>query len=99
LQNPFMLHIFAPDEPAGHVSFIPNVQVCEHTEWPSMSKLSVHTPVVHSVDVLLGVVHVAPNAPPPAASGVDLTSPAQAHTTSEHARRSRCMAATLHSIR
>src|SRR5882724_4950055 len=90
-----MLHIFVPVEPAGQPSFMPYVHCCEHTGWPIMSKLLVHTPLAHSVDVLLAVVQAAPNAAP---SLVELES-VQAQNTSEHARRRRCIAPTLHAKR
>ena len=60
-----------PIDPLGHIAAV--VHFCEQTECPSMSKLLVQTPLVHSVDVSVGVMHVAPNAPGagPAASGAD----------------------------
>ena len=55
-----MLH-FWPLEPDGHVESFPYVHCTEHTGWPSMSNESVHTPLAHSVDMLLTTVQVAPN--------------------------------------
>src|SRR5689334_14020282 len=59
-----MLHFCIPAL-CGHVGSVPckTVHFCEHTLWPVMLNESVHTPDVHSVDVSLTVVHVAPNAP------------------------------------
>jgi len=37
------------------------VHFCEQILWPSVSNELVHTPLVHSVDVSLAVVQVAPN--------------------------------------
>ena len=63
-----MLH-FIPIEPLGQVESIPKVHFCEHTGWPIMSMVPVHTPLAHSLEVSLAVVHAAPNAPLPA-SGI-----------------------------
>jgi len=90
-----MLHIFAPVEPAGQESFIPNVHSCEHTEWPSMSNELVQTWLAHSVDVSLAVVHVAPNSRVPP----ELESSVQAPSRNEKARRNRRIRSTLHRIR
>jgi hypothetical protein len=59
-----------------------------------MSKLLVQTPLVHSVDVSVGVTHVAPNDPGAgaAASGDDGgVLPEQAQTTNDQATTSRYM--------
>jgi hypothetical protein len=94
-----MLH-FMPVDPLGHVASIPTVHFCEHTGWPIMSNVLVQTPLVHSVDVSLGVTHIAPKAPGLVlgASGAGFESPAQAPSRNKHARRSRCMRSTLHRI-
>ena len=65
-----MLH-FGPIEPAGQVESIPNVHCCEQTGWPAWSTVSVQTPLVHSVDVLLTVVQAAPKEPAAGASAED----------------------------
>jgi hypothetical protein len=87
-----MLH-FCPAEPIGHVESIPNVHFTEHTGWPIMSKLPVHTPLSHSVEVSLTVTHAAPNVRGGGpASGPGPGVPEQATRTSDQARRRRCMA-------
>lgn len=60
-----------------------------------MSKVLVQTPLVHSVDVSVGVTQIAPNVPGagPAASGDDGgVLPEQAQTTNDQTRASRTMA-------
>src|SRR5262249_58424981 len=88
-----MLH-FCPAEPAGQVESMPNVHFTEHTGWPIMSKLPVHTPLSHSVDVSLTVTHAAPNVrgAGPLASGPGPGAlPEHATRTNDHARKRRCM--------
>src|SRR5437868_5924468 len=64
-----------------------------------MSNVLVQTWLAHSVDVSLGVTHVAPNAAlVMPASGV-FESPEQAPSRNKHARRSRCIILTVHWIR
>ena len=87
-----MLH-FIPLTPLGQVESVPNVHFCEHTGWPSMSMLPVHTPLSHSVEVSLTVTHVAPKlrgAGPPA-SGPGAGESEQAASASQQARTRRCM--------
>jgi hypothetical protein len=69
-----MLH-FCPIDPDGHI--VASVHCCEQMGWPSMSMVSVHTPLVHSVDVFETMVQVAPNAPAatPGASGLGVDDP------------------------
>ena len=81
-----------PIDPFGHVA--PVVHCCEHTGWPAMSMVLVHTPLMHSVDMLLTIVQAAPNVPGagPAASGDDGgVVPEQAQTTNDQASTSRYM--------
>jgi hypothetical protein len=88
-----MLH-FMPVAPLGQVESMPNVQRCEHTGWPTMSNVSVQTPLSHSVDVSLAVTQVAPNARgagPDASAGAGAL-PEQAARTNDQARTSRSMA-------
>ena len=85
-----------PIEPFGHDgSFaLSIVHSCEHTLWPSMSKLFVQGLPMHSLDVSETVVHVAPNVPgagPPASGPGGGVLPEQAQRTNDQARRSRCM--------
>lgn len=88
-----MLH-FIPAEPLGQVESVPNVHFCEHTGCPIMSIVPVHTPLSHSVDVSLTIVHAAPNVrgAGPLASGPGAgESPEQAAKRTEQARTMRTM--------
>ena len=83
-----MLH-FMPVAPLGQVESLPNVHFTEHTGWPIMSNELVQTPLSHSVDVSLAVVHAAPNVRgggPEASAGGE--SPEHAASASDHARAS-----------
>jgi hypothetical protein len=81
-----------PIDPLGHVA--PVVHCCEHTGWPAMSMVLVHTPLMHSVDMLLTIVQAAPNVPgagPAASGGEGGVLPEQAQTTNDQASTSRYM--------
>ena len=88
---------YLPIEPLGQESSIPlrTVHFCEHTAWPSMSIVPVQTWLSHSVEVSLGVTHVAPNvraAGPLPASGAGAGALLeQATNANDRARRRRCM--------
>jgi hypothetical protein len=64
-----MLH-FCPIDPDGHIVAV--VHCSEHTGVLSMSIVLVHTPLLHSVDMLLTVVQGAPNVPAAGASAVGI---------------------------
>lgn len=93
-----MLH-FIPVAPIGQVASMPKVQRCEHTGWPIMSNVLVHTPLLHSVDVSLGVTQVAPNVRGAGSAEASTEDPGElpehAARTKDQARRDRTMAATL----
>jgi hypothetical protein len=91
-----MLH-FLPVAPSGQVVSVPKVHFCEHTGWPIMSIVPVHTPLSHSVEVSLGVPHAAPNVrgAGPAASAAGGESPEQAATTNDQASTMRFISKTL----
>src|SRR5215468_2936014 len=91
-----MLH-FGPIDPLGHVESMPNVHSCEHTGVGNMLKAFVHGLPMHSLEVSVSVVHVAPNVPRAgpslAASTAGDELPGQAARTRARARASkrRCM--------
>src|SRR3569623_3635920 len=86
------------DVPAGQDGSwaISIVHFCEQMLWPSLSNELVHTPLAHSVDMSLAVVHVAPNGrlvslpePLPAASEVVGTVASVLHAASRSASTAR----------
>ena len=96
-----MLHL-GPIDPLGQVESMPNVHSCEHTGVGNMLKAFVHGLPMHSLEVSVTVVHVAPNVPgagpfPASAVGDELLE--QADTTRAKASTKRCIVGNFTAVR